>query len=232
MWYYEVISQIMRAVSTDDVDVAWREYIVRMRFRQLLCLTILVVAFESLGAHPHMWIDATMDFELDGDGLQAVRISWLFDEFNSAEMLFSFDGDLDGEISRAEQTRLRTNAFEHLVDVDYFVIAFSGDERLEIGTARGFRAEVVEGRLLYELSGGQWDIPELRELLEEILPEHTVLNDYVVTYNLPNGEESRMILNARELRQGPDEDRRILLAIEDPTRAARVNAATREEETP
>src|SRR6476660_2002789 len=41
----------------------------------------------------------------------------------------------------------------------------------------------VHGRLIYALGDGQWNIPELRLLLEEILPKHTVMEAYEVEHN-------------------------------------------------
>ncbi len=73
----------------------------------------------------------------------------------------------------------------------------------------------TEGRLIYNLGNGQWDIPELRELLEEILPEHNVMTGFEVTREFENIGQRVMRLNARQL----NDHQRILLAIEDITRS-------------
>jgi two-component system CheB/CheR fusion protein len=74
--------------------------------------------------------------------------------------------------------------------------------------------EEAEGKLLYELGEGQWDIPELRELLEEILPRETVFNDYEVELDFAGLGRRTMLLNAREVRRVEGKERLILLAIE------------------
>src|SRR5580658_6729092 len=43
----------------------------------------------------------------------------------------------------------------------------------------------TQGQLLYSLGEGQWDIPELRLLLEKIVPEHSVMENYEVEQQLP-----------------------------------------------
>src|ERR1700726_2793603 len=43
----------------------------------------------------------------------------------------------------------------------------------------------TQGRLLSELGDGQWDIPKLRLLLEKIIPEHGVMEDYQVEHEFP-----------------------------------------------
>lgn len=75
----------------------------------------------------------------------------------------------------------------------------------------------TEGHLLYDLGNGQWNIPKLRELLEKILPENTVVEDFSVEHEFPGIGLRKMLLNARKIpRKEPDKEL-ILLAIEDVT---------------
>ena len=71
----------------------------------------------------------------------------------------------------------------------------------------------TEGQHIYQLGNGQWNIPELRTLLEEILPRNTVFNDYVVTHDFEQIGSRTIVLNARRL----DHVECILLAMEDIT---------------
>lgn len=123
-----------------------------MKLWHLLCIVAALGAPSSLAAHPHLWIDATVDLQLDHAGVRAVTVSWIFDEFNSADMIFSFDENRDGRFSEREQTTIRENAFSHLIDSDYFIVAYQGSEKLDIQEVESFRAAVTEGRLLYEFS--------------------------------------------------------------------------------
>ena len=77
--------------------------------------------------------------------------------------------------------------------------------------------EETIGRLLYDLGNGQWSIPQLRTLLEEILPQQTVLDGFSVTHDFPTIGRRTLLLNARQVRQASGKDRLILLAIEDVT---------------
>jgi two-component system, OmpR family, sensor histidine kinase VicK len=74
-----------------------------------------------------------------------------------------------------------------------------------------------EGKSLFELGDGQWNIPELRELLEEILREGAPFEDYLVEHRFPNIGHKRMLLNASLLEEDENAEGRILLAIEDVT---------------
>lgn len=59
--------------------------------------------------------------------------------------------------------------------------------------------EETEGRLLYELGSGQWNIPSLRKLLEEIIPRHTTIEEYEVEQSFPEIGRRTMLLNARKV---------------------------------
>lgn len=71
----------------------------------------------------------------------------------------------------------------------------------------------TEGRRMYELGEYQWDSPELRELLEHILPKKRILNAFEITLDFPKLGRRTMLLNARQV----DSKQLILLAVEDIT---------------
>src|SRR6202163_1842521 len=77
--------------------------------------------------------------------------------------------------------------------------------------------EDTQGRLLYELGDGQWDIPKLRVLLEKIIPEHGMMEDYEVEHEFPGVGHRTMRLNARQVFYEGAADTTILLGIEDVT---------------
>ncbi len=85
-----------------------------------------------------------------------------------------------------------------------------------------FRVEPVEtlGRPLYELGNGQWNIPRLRELLENVLPRDASVVDFAVEHEFERVGPKSMLLRARRLETDPGQPGLILLAIEDVTQRA------------
>jgi two-component system CheB/CheR fusion protein len=75
----------------------------------------------------------------------------------------------------------------------------------------------TEMMFIYDLGNGQWDIPELRKLLEDILPQNTKIEDYLVEHDFPGIGRRKMLLNARRIVLEDIQRQRILLAIEDIT---------------
>jgi signal transduction histidine kinase len=88
------------------------------------------------------------------------------------------------------------------------------------------RPDETVGRLVYELGNGQWDIPELHRLLEQILPEDKAMNDFEVQHDFPHIGRRVMLLNARQV----DHHDLILLAIEDVTERRRTEETRRRSE--
>lgn len=75
----------------------------------------------------------------------------------------------------------------------------------------------TEKKLLFELGNRQWDIPDLRRLLERVLPEQTEFTDFTVEHIFPKIGKKTMLLNARRLRRRATGEELILLAFKDIT---------------
>ena len=88
--------------------------------------------------------------------------------------------------------------------------------------------EETIGRFIYDLGNGQWNIPGLRTLLDEILPKGKRLRDFKVMHDFPELGTRVMLLNARKLWGEANGTELVLLAIEDVTERNRAAAALRQ----
>jgi PAS domain S-box-containing protein len=79
------------------------------------------------------------------------------------------------------------------------------------------KPDETEGILIYDLGNRQWDIPRLRQLLEDILPQNSILNDFEVEHNFEAIGRKIMHLNARRIYSEVNQTQLILLAVEDVT---------------
>src|SRR5437870_2460262 len=84
--------------------------------------------------------------------------------------------------------------------------------------------EETEDRLIYELGNGQWDIPALRTLLEDVVPKSSVFNDFELEHMFPMIGRRVMLLNARKLQAGRHGEL-LVLAMEDVTARKRAEEA-------
>jgi two-component system, chemotaxis family, CheB/CheR fusion protein len=79
------------------------------------------------------------------------------------------------------------------------------------------KEEDTEGMLIYELGSRQWDILELRQLLEEMLAKRSTIHGYEVTYDFPRIGRKTMLLHARTITEKVVKKELIILVIEDIT---------------
>ncbi|MFZ1980078.1 MAG: PAS domain S-box protein [Smithella sp.] len=90
--------------------------------------------------------------------------------------------------------------------------------------------EETVGQFIYDLGNKQWDIPELRELLETILPKKTTFDNYEVEHDFATIGKRIMLLNARQIKRALGKERIILLAIEDITERMQIERSLIENE--
>jgi PAS domain S-box-containing protein len=84
--------------------------------------------------------------------------------------------------------------------------------------------EETLNKFIYDLGDRQWEIPELRKLLEEIITENTQFQDFEVDREFPGIGRRTMLLNARRIYQKDGDKELILLAIEDITERKRLES--------
>jgi signal transduction histidine kinase len=108
------------------------------------------------------------------------------------------------------------------------------DDELRVRTAnrafyRTFKVtrEETENYFLYDLGNGQWGIPALKKLLEEVLPQNSQVEAFEVENEFPSIGRRTMLLNALRLRNEDRLSRLIFVAIEDVTERRRAEEQLR-----
>lgn len=76
----------------------------------------------------------------------------------------------------------------------------------------------TEHKTLFSLGNGQWNIPQLKNLLHDILPKKKIIKDFEVSHNFPSIGLKVMQLNAQQV----DSIQLIIIAIEDVTEKANL----------
>ncbi|MBC7927242.1 MAG: PAS domain-containing protein [Bryobacteraceae bacterium] len=137
-----------------------------------------------------------------------------------AVLTFSNIDNLKRSLQSAEESRDYADAIVDTVREPLIVL----NPELQVERANnafyrmfGLTRETTEGRLLYELEDTEWNIPQLRHALEEILPRNSFFQDFMVEHHFPRIGIRSLSLNARRIFQRGQKVRRILLAMEDLT---------------
>src|SRR5207253_7618938 len=161
----------------------------------------------SLRAHPYL----TLDNKIDGVVLVLADI----DTLKRSEKKIAVARDYAEVILRTTQ---------------YPLVVLTAGLRVHTANAAFYKTFKVlpgetNGRLIYEVGNGQWNIPKLREWLEDILPRNSFFDDFEVTHDFERIGRRTMLLNARRLNTGQaDAPQRILLAIDDITEGKQSEA--------
>ena len=120
---------------------------------------------------------------------------------------------------------------ENIIDtVRIPLLVLDAETRVKSANAAFYEMfQVVPGETLntplYQLGNGQWDIPLLRRLLSELLPQRQRIEDFKVEHDFPGIGRKNMLLDARQIHQRNDNKPLILLSIEDVTTAKRADQA-------
>src|SRR5438093_8887440 len=139
--------------------------------------------------------------------------------------------DID-TLKRSEQeiAAARDYAEAILRTTRYPLVVLTAELRVSTANAAFYKTFKVRpgetnGRLIYVVGNGQWNIPRLREFLEDILPRNSFFDDFEVTHDFESIGRRTMLLNARRLKTNEqDTPERILLAIDDITNSKQLEA--------
>ena len=171
-------------------------------------------AFPDLG-HRTMCLNARQVFYKEGAD---ITILLGIEDVTRQRIL---ERDKDKLLTEFEEARAFAQAIVNTVREPFLVL----DQDLRVlAASRSFysafkvKPDDTQGRLLYELGDGQWDIPKLRVLLEKIIPEKGVMEGYEVEHEFPDLGQCTMLLNARKVFYEGGSHTTILLGIEDVTR--------------
>src|SRR5450432_1282604 len=144
---------------------------------------------------------------------------------------------------------METNGDNHTLDLQHALVYAENiiatlrepfvvlDKSLRVRTANAafyhdfhVSKEVTEGRLVYELGNGQWDIPKLRTLLTQVLSNSHPVEGFEVDHDFPDLGQRNMLLNARRFPPESNDPHLVLLAIEDITDRRKTEAAMKDSE--
>ncbi len=105
-------------------------------------------------AHPHMFIDISTDFIMSDTGLGGIKISWKFDDMNSAWLMDEFDKNKDKAFNKAEIQTLYREAFRYSGKYNHFAIINKDGENLNFKDIKSFNATInSENLVLYSFFG-------------------------------------------------------------------------------
>jgi PAS domain S-box-containing protein len=161
----------------------------------------------------------------EGDQLRYIQINGISTKYDGDDdwqyQLAVIDID---ELKRAEIALQKAQRYTEEVIETLCEPLLVLDEHLKVVSANSCFYETFQmppdetiGGFIYDLRNGQWDIPELRILLEDILPKNTRLERHEIDYIFPGAGRKFLLINARRIFEKGVGTQMLLLVIEDIT---------------
>ncbi|MEH6755774.1 MAG: PAS domain-containing protein [Alphaproteobacteria bacterium] len=159
--------------------------------------------------------------------LNARKIVWVAD--SAKRILLAID-DITEAADHARELSLQRLLAEGIVDtLREPLLVLDGDLQI-IAASRAFYlkfeldAEQAIGRNLADLGNGQWANAELIRLLEEVVPDNSIIEGYEITQHFSQIGTRTVLLNARKIFREGNNTETLLLAMEDVTERRRLEA--------
>jgi ABC-type uncharacterized transport system substrate-binding protein len=103
----------------------------------------------SLLSHPHVFIDYTVNFVFDQNGLAGIETKWIFDEMYSSMLIQDYDVDKDGRFSNSEIITTKQDAFSNLENYNYFIYLSINSENFKVESIENFSVDVYDNKVIY-----------------------------------------------------------------------------------
>ncbi len=103
----------------------------------------------SLLSHPHVFIDYTVNFVFDQNGLAGIEAKWIFDEMYSSMLIQDYDEDKDGRFSNSEIITTKQDAFSNLENYNYFIYLSINSKNFKVKSIKNFSVDVYDNKVIY-----------------------------------------------------------------------------------
>jgi len=117
--------------------------------RILLILILFMISVQTAFAHPHVYLNAKIQYILDDSGVYGIRQEWAFDEMYSSALIMEFDTDRNGRFEKSEIRKLKQNAFGNLKKYNYFNYIKIDGKRRKIKRIDNFKALIINDNVVY-----------------------------------------------------------------------------------
>ncbi len=119
------------------------------KFFRILFLVFCVLSADVY-AHPHIFMDCAAVFVFGTDGLEGIRLKWIFDEFYSETIMYDFDGNKNGFLEEKEVRKVEQESFSNLKNFHYFTCLTGNGKDFEVEKVSDFSAVFSSGIAAFE----------------------------------------------------------------------------------
>ncbi|RTR23463.1 DUF1007 family protein [Azospirillum griseum] len=114
-----------------------------------LCALALIAVARPAAAHPHVFAEVSFGLQFADKGLEAIDVTWRFDEMYSQAMLPDYLKKGEKQLSAAGVQGLYNDVFRFLGDYRYYTDVTVGGNLMKKVNAGGFTARSERGALVF-----------------------------------------------------------------------------------
>lgn len=122
------------------------------RLAPWLVAIVVGLASPAASAHPHVWIDASVNLVFKSKKIAAMNVTWLFDEAYSAATVADYGKHTRGTMDASELATLVGDSTRSLAHYSYFTYLEVDGVRKRTAAVTDFHATLVHGRLVYRFT--------------------------------------------------------------------------------
>lgn len=103
-------------------------------------------------AHPHVFIDSSLNLHFEDNCLKSIDVIWTFDDMSSDMFLIDLDTNADGALTQAEWNKQRPDIESYLAEHSFFVHVLLNDKKMSLTKVSNFVATFEKGTLKYKMN--------------------------------------------------------------------------------
>lgn len=119
-------------------------------YKSFIFFTIFLTVGASAFAHPHLYMENTIEFVWEKDQLKGAYLEWTFDRYFSADIINWLDVDKNGRFNATESVEVYNNAFINLENYYYYTFIREGTKRTNPSGVSEFKAIAKNGIMTYQ----------------------------------------------------------------------------------
>jgi len=112
-----------------------------MKYKEILIL-LSIMLFSKLLAHPHLFIEPSLEFIVSDNSIRAVRVCWKWDRWWSMDVIFDCDINRDGYLDEEEIKLVYNDYFKGIQNFNYFTQIFIDGNKSNTGQVKNFTAKI------------------------------------------------------------------------------------------
>lgn len=120
--------------------------------KSILAIFLFLLLSSKTSAHPHVWIENSLEFLMENKKISAINVKWAYDEFYSSATQFESDINDDKSLDTEEKLKLLDKTYEEFKKNNFFAHIKLNKQELDDFEVKNFNAGFKNEILITEFT--------------------------------------------------------------------------------